>query len=308
MQSDSSSDTDPSLYILNENNKWITEKYIINLLAKYGVKIKVNDIDLFRRATIHTSYLQQNVEEYKKSTHKRSNSDLEPISDPDTAIPLQERSYERLEFLGDAVLHLILADYIWTRYENEFEGFMTRLRTKIENSDTLAELANAIGLNEYILISRFMDMNDARNKNQHIQEDMFEAFLGALYKNSGYEVCRDFFYNLMEEKVDFAEILHTETNFKDLLLQYFHKMRWADPIYGSVDVSGPEHAKVFYMYVKWKKTVRDDGQIVGYGHGSSKRKGEQEAARQALIHFGEIRDVTDSDSDTCETLPDDDIH
>jgi dsRNA-specific ribonuclease len=187
---------DPVLFILNEKNKKITKKYIEGMLKKYGINLKVNNLKYFQRAMVHTSYqirdLTQNLKTNKNG--KNRTSEFDPIKNPDDAIPLQDESYERLEFLGDSVLHLILAHYLWHRYANtEAEGFMTRLRTKIENGETLADLCKAINLNQYIFLSRFIEKNGGRENNFHILEDAFEAFMAALYLEAGFNVCKDFF-------------------------------------------------------------------------------------------------------------------
>ncbi len=299
----SSDDINTELYILNEKNTLITSDYIESILAKYGVKHKVKDIEVYRMAMVHKSYLLKDEEYWKTQRSKNTNVDLDPIEDPSLAIPLQNNSYERLEFLGDSVIHNILAEYFYKRYENENEGFMTRIRTKIENGDTLAHLCKTICLDKYILLSRYIEKNNGRENNKSILEDAFEAFIGALKLDGCQEYCDKFLIKLIEDEIDLAQILHMENNFKDLLLQYFHQRKWQDPQYDVFDISGPDNKKNFTMYVKMKKTARDDGNIVGMGVGQSKKKGEQEAAKQALIYFGEIKD-DDSDSDTFIELED----
>ena len=292
---------DTSLYILNEKNVLITKNYINDILKRYGVNHNVKNVATFQRAMIHTSYLIRDEEYWKTHRSKNTNKDLEPIDDPSKAeIQLQTESYERLEFLGDSVIHLILAEYFFKRYENQAEGFMTRLRTKIENGDTLAYLTKSIGLDKYIVLSRYIEVNEGRSNNASILEDAFEAFMGALFLDGGFEPCKSFMTKLMEDKIDFAQLLHKETNFKDMLLQYFHQRGWLDPKYGQLDVSGPDHKKIFTMYVKRKKTQTDDGDIVGMGMGTSKKKGEQKAAFEALKFYQVIKNDDDEDSDTCE--------
>lgn len=296
----------PILYILNENNKWINKKYIDSILEKYNVGYKIKSIEQFKKAMVHTSYIEKSPEEWLANKSKKNNLiELEPIDDPKKAIPLQQRSYERLEFLGDSVLHCIIANYIFHRYTTQDEGFMTKLRTKIENGDTLSLLSQKIGLDQYILVSRYIDKMGGRENNTHILEDVFEAFIGALYIDGGFDVCNRFVVNMMEEEVDFANIIQNENNFKDTLLQYCHKMRWRDPAYGHLDVSGPENNRMFTMYVKIRKDHHDDGEIAGTGVSSSKKKGEQEAARQALIKFGVIQNETESDEEVVELDSDD---
>ena len=208
---------DPSLFILNEANILITTKYVENLLKKYGgIKHKIKNVVNFQKAVTHTSYLLKDESYYKGRTSKsKTKVLLEPIDDPSKAIPLQEKSYERLEFLGDCVIHLILGKYLYIRYENQDEGFMTKLRTKIENSDTLAMLSSIIGLSKYILLSKYIEINNGRENNQSILEDSFEAFMGALCLAAGYDICHKFMISLLEKEVDFAQLLLEETNFKD---------------------------------------------------------------------------------------------
>jgi hypothetical protein len=112
-------------------------------------------------------------------------------------------------------------------------------------------------------------------------EDIFEAFICALYTDAGFNICRDFIINLIQDEIDFASILHNETNYKDILLRYFHKQQWASPTYETIQYTGPEHKKNFKMCVKDNK-----GNIIGIGNGSCKKTGEQFAAKQALLKFG----------------------
>lgn len=302
MSSDDS--TDLNNYILNEKNVEITSEYIEKILRKYGVKYKVKSMDNFRLAMVHTSYLLRDKEYWQAHRSRNTNNDLEPIEDASLAIPLKNKSYERIEFLGDAVLHLILADYIYDRYDQN-EGFMTKLRTKVEKGTTLAFFSKVIGLNKYILLSRYIEKNNGRENNKSILEDTFEAFIGALHKDAGYDVCKKFIVKLLEDEVDFASMLYTEDNYKDILLKFCHQQnpKWEDPEYGEMDKSGPDHNKTYTTYVMIKKKPTDNGQIRGVGHGVSKKKGQQEAARQALIYYGVILEDV-SNTETIECLSD----
>jgi len=302
-----SGSVDTNLYILNEHNIEITSDYIENILKKYGVIHKINNLYNFKLATTHTSYILRDEEYWKLHRSKNTNKELEPIEDPSMAIPLQTESYERIEYLGDAVLHLILADYIYDRYD-QGEGFMTKLRTKIEKGTTLTHFAKVIGLNKYILLSRYIEKNNGRENNKKILEDVFEAFLGALHIDGGYDICKKFIVKLIEDEVDFATLLHTEDNYKDMLLQFCHKQnpRWEDPQYGEIDESGPDHNKVYTTFVRIKKRPTDVGEVRGYGKGVSKKKGQQEAAREALIYYGDIMIGDNTDTETIEYLSESD--
>ena len=226
-------------YILNEKNKPITAEFIEGTVARYGPKIKVKRLELFQEAMIHISYLIRDEKFYstnKTKPYQIQSNDIEPLDDLSKAMPLQKVSGDELEYLGDSVDHDIIAEYIFTRYRGNGEGFMTKLRTKIENSDSLYVLAKIIGLNEYVVISRYVEKNGGRETNKNILEDAFEAFMGALRLDAGFEVCRQFLMTLIEREMDMAQLLYTETNFKERLLQYFHLRKWMDPKYDCMDV------------------------------------------------------------------------
>ena len=303
------------LYVLNDNNKLIRQEDIEKLLLKYDVKYKVKDINLFRMALVHESYIKRDFKNDKsirlaltkdkpievpdKNNKQIFITMIQPNLNPDiTPLPkdkikktleLETQSYERLEFLGDSVIRLILTDYLYERYQDQFEGFLTRLRTKLENGETMAEITKKIGLNKFMIIGRYYEQQNARLENQHILEDLLEAFIGALYKDSDLDTCRNFFINLVEKEIDIAQLLYIETNHKDTLLQYHHKMGWTDPEYNLVEQIGTEK-RIFKMCVK-----DNDGNNIGFGCGSSKKKGEQEAAKNALIKYGVINENDSED-------------
>lgn len=300
-----------SHYIINENNKKITKKIIENILNNYDVKYKVQNIDIFQLAMIHTSYLKDDIKNNKTlrliltkdknptannnivSNENRHlitlNKDIVKI-DPakiSKSFKLQDKSYERLELLGDSVIRLILTEYLLTRFEDKNEGFLTRLRTKMENGEILAMLSRKIKLNEYAIIARFYELQNSRQENIHILEDVMEAFMGALHMEAGYSVCKIFFVNLIQKEIDITELLGAETNYKDVLLQYHHVQKWCDPEYGMVEQFGTEK-KMFKMFVNG-----NNNNIAGFGIGTSKKKGEQDAAKNALISYGAIKEHND---------------
>lgn len=296
-------------YILNENNKYITKEYIEETLKKFNVNIKVKKLHIFQEAMHHLSYLVRDEKFYsnnKTKPYQIQSNDIEPLEDCTRAIPLQSKSYERLEYLGDAIIHAILAEYLFNRYSQADEGFMSKLRTKIENGDTLSNLSKKIGLGEYVIISRYVEANGGRETNNNLLEDAFEAFTGALYLEAGYEACRTFMVTLIEKEIDIAQLLYQETNFKEKLLHYFHLRKWLDPIYGTLDVSGPENKKMYTMWVKCRKHPQDEGEIVGIGVSTSKKAGEQNAAKQSLIHFGLYSERDESDGEVEELSESDD--
>ena len=294
-------------FILNERNVAISKKFIQDKLKEYGIKHRVSNLEHFQMAVTHRSYMirdpnyiAENIENYQYM----KDGEVDQCPNPDKAVPLQKGTYERLEFLGDAVIHAVLAEYLYDRYPNEYEGFMTRLRTKIENGVQLAKLCQQMGLDRYVLISRQVEMKGGRTKNIHILEDAFEAFVAALFldSNRDFDLSKDFIVNFIEKEIDFANLLHVETNYKDSLLRYHHKMKWKDPIYTTLETSGPDHEKCFTMFVKDQR-----GKMFAIGKGNSKKAGEQDAAKQALIKYGELDDDNSNDTDSELSNSDSDI-
>ena len=246
----------------------------------------------------HVSYMKRDLKNDRLAKLVKEKN-LEPKPTNLEAIPLQNESYERLEFLGDSVIHLILAEYLYDRYSDEQEGFMTKLRTKIENGQVLSNFSKILGLHNYVLIARNIEQIGGREKNLNILEDAFEAFIGSLFLESTFETCRKLVVTLMETAIDMSSLIHVETNFKDMLLQHYHKMRWPDPEYSNIHTVENNNKKIFQMIVKGF-TQNSEGTrewvTVGEGAGSSKKKGEQEAAKDALVRFGVIRENEDDEA------------
>lgn len=149
-------------YILNEKNRVITKDYIKNVLYNYGIDYTPKDMKLFEIAMTHPSYIYKDWTDLKNfkmifmSINVVGGDMLVPISKEQVnmAVPLGMISYERLEFLGDSILRLIISDYLFIRYEEMQEGELTKLRSQLENGSSLAEMTRKIGLNKYVLISR----------------------------------------------------------------------------------------------------------------------------------------------------------
>jgi ribonuclease-3 len=296
-------------FILNEDNRYITSNFINDIFKMYGITYKVRDLKLYQVAMTHPSYVKadwSDIKNFKKifmGINVLSDEILNPINEEKISmtIPIQEASYERLEFLGDSILRLILTDYGFVRYPEKQEGDLTKLRSQIENGTSLAEISKILALNKYVIISRNYEYINARNKNQKILCDVFEAFIGAMYLDAceikydeigkipniilldrgyGYKICYEFITTLIEKELDLSYLLENDTNYKDKLLQYFHEKSWGDPSYGLMDTI-VEDVKLGKR--KFKMYVRDkDKNIIGIGVGSSKQKGEKLAAKKAL--------------------------
>ena len=274
-------------HILNEKNIPITEDFINKIFKKYSFGHKVQNLQNFQIAVTHVSYLNKNI--VKDKTAKLI-KDVEPISDEkrDLAMPLQQKDYNTFEYYGDSVIHLVLTQYLYERYPSKDSGFLTKLRTKLEKAETLSYLSKRIGLDRYVVIGRNMEQTNARENDVHLTEDIFEAFIWALFKETDYERCKQFIVNLLEREMDFAELISSDDNYKEKIMQYFHKMKWKDPKYIEKVEDRKTSANCHDQEFVIQLINQEDNTIIGIGTGNTKSKAEQNAAYCALVYLKEI--------------------
>lgn len=274
----------------NENNILIQEQDVISLLSKYQVNLeKIYHIDYFQEAMTHKSYLNKEI-----FSEKIKNKAKKELGNPTNLLELRKNSYERLEYLGDRVIKLIVSMYLFHRYPNQDEGFMTKLQTAIEDKTNLSKMSRDMGLSKYFIISKQIE-NIRGREAEKFNEDIFEAFFGALYLSNGFNPCLELLLNLLESQIDYSEKLYRNKNYKDQLLRYYHSQKWGYPQYYLVGEYGPSHKRNFVMAVKkgeYKDLKIDDENKFnfdisqGFGVGNKKRDAEQSASKMALILLG----------------------
>jgi dsRNA-specific ribonuclease len=280
-------DGDFKNHILNEKNIPITENFINKIFKKYSFSHKVQNLQNFQIAMTHVSYLNKSI--VKDKTAKLL-KDVEPISKEKRhlAMPLQQRDYNTFEYYGDSVIHLILTQYLYNRYLTKDSGFLTKLRTKLEKAETLSILSKKIGFDRYVVIGRNMEQNNARENDVHLTEDIFEAFIWALFLETNYEKCKEFMINLIEREIDFAELISSDDNYKEKIMQYFHKMKWKDPKYIEKVEDRKTSANCHNQEFVIQLINQENNTIIGIGTGNTKSKAEQNAAYCALVQLKEI--------------------
>lgn len=276
-------------YILNPKNRLMDSKAIRKILEKYHLDIHnmILDIKIFREAMTHRSYLwHPHMSKKKRSTDKKDDpsgkgSSGEELPDNKKSfriVGLQKHSNERLQFLGDAVIHFIVGEYLFHHFSREDEGFLTRVRCRIENIESLFRLAQKIGLAEYMLVSRNVENLHGRN-NINIIGGGLEAFTGALYLTLGINLTRQFWLEVIRLEIDILELVEQETNYKDIVLQLFHRRRWGRPDYRLLSAEGPDHAKTFTVGLFL------NGKLMGKGSASSKKRAEQLASKVMIEKY-----------------------
>lgn len=252
--------------------------------------VHFHNINLYRNAFVHRSYCTMKNDDFDKGNQRC----------PPDCLPLQEMSYERLEFLGDAILGMVVAHYLIVRYPDQDEGFMSRMRTKIVNGKMLGHLADLVGFPKFAILSRQIEEVQGR-QNYKTMEDIFEAFIGAVYMDfqtdadevqgamvaapfmgAGFYVAQTWIISILERFLDFSDLIQSKTNYKDMLVRFMQQHSSDAPRFFEVSVIMQRGQKVFKYCVKDKK-----GAILGTATGNSKKDAENNAALAALEYFGQ---------------------
>lgn len=183
--------------------------------------------------------------------------------------------YQRLEFLGDAVLGLLLAEMLYERYPDWDEGNLSQLRSRLAGQDVLADRARSLGIGAFVLLGRGEEQTAGREKDS-ILADILEAVIAALYLDGGLVAARTLVAGLFEELVDAPESIVLGRDSKSELQEYLSLHDSSPPEYRLVEESGPPHDRLFGFH------VLVDDQVVGVGQGKSKKIAQQAAAAEAL--------------------------
>jgi ribonuclease-3 len=213
-------------------------------------KITFKDKDLLQQAFIHRSYINENPS--AKLSHN-----------------------ERLEFLGDAVLELVVTDFLYKKYPSYTEGELTALRSALVNAIIISGVATKIGMNDYLLLSRG-EHKDKGKARQYILANTYEAYIGALYLDQGIDAVEKFIKNTLLPKTD--EIVNKKLwrDSKSLVQERAQEFVNFTPAYKVLNEKGPDHDKNFTVGIYFGK------ELIAEGKGKSKQEAEQKAAENAL--------------------------
>ena len=184
---------------------------------------------------------------------------------------------ERLEFLGDSVLGVLISEYLYTYFPSGTEGQLSHLRAHLVESAMCAFFLQKLNIAEYILLGRGEKMNDGRGK-ESIQADLFEALLAAIYLDGGLDEVKRFFWAHFKEEIE-SSLKEPLRNWKAELQDYSQKKHQKPPDYKVIKEYGPDHNKKFEVAVYLEEVE------MGKGSGSSKKEAEQLAAQEALMNL-----------------------
>jgi ribonuclease-3 len=214
------------------------------------IKVSFTDTAYLRTAITHRSYLN----EHREATWEHN---------------------ERLEFLGDAVLELVVTDFLFAKYPEKPEGELTAVRAALVNTVSLADASTKLGVNDYLLMSKG-EAKDVGRARQYILANAFEACIGAIYMDQGYNAARDFIAERLfprtEEIVRKRLWQDAKSRFQELAQEHAS----VTPTYETVGQSGPDHDRVFTVGVFLRK------EKIAEGTGRSKQEAEQQAAERAV--------------------------
>jgi ribonuclease-3 len=196
---------------------------------------------------------------------------------------------ERLEFLGDAVLGLVVAEALFRSHPDWKEGELTRVRSQLVSRQRMGEVAAAIGLGNYLRLSRSEDKSGLRGK-ANVLSNTMEAVMGAMFLDGGLEAVRVFTHrHVMGETAEqLAQELRSGAalgNYKSALQEHLQAARAGSPVYRVRSESGPDHCKRFLVEVRLRTDAAEPGKPLARGVGGTKKHAEQDAARRALVRL-----------------------
>jgi ribonuclease-3 len=205
---------------------------------------------------------------------------------------------ERLEFLGDAVLGLVVAESMFLLHPQWREGELTRVRSQLVSRQRMAEVAESIDLGRHLRLSKGEDRSGLRRKSTVLSNAM-EAVIGAMFLDGGLEPVRGFVRShvLGETAEQLARDLHSGAalgNYKSALQEHLQAAHAGTPVYKVKSESGPDHRKRFLVEVRLKPAEGEPGAPLARGLGSTKKHAEQDAARRALARLTRLREAEDA--------------
>lgn len=225
-------------------------------ILEENLQYKFNNIELLRQALTHSSYANENKMKIAESN-------------------------ERLEFLGDSILNLIVSQYLYKKYPNYPEGELTKIRASVVCESSLAFAARKIDLGSYLLLGKGEEATGGRER-ESILADACEALAGAIYIDSDYKTTNELFLWNFEEDIVYAVAKgDLFIDYKTELQERFQKKSKSKIEYRVEKEVGPDHNKIFYINV----LVND--KVIGTGNGRNKKEAEQMAAKEGLFLMGE---------------------
>ena len=241
----------------NSLNTKITKEEVEGILSSYGISYPIRNVELYQRAFIHRSYT-------KRSDTENQLHRIRMAEQPADCLPLSSKSNERLEFLGDGILELIVKFYLYRRFPKEPEGFMTEKKIAIVKNESIGKIAMEMGLQKWLILSKHAEEKKIRGNLKKLG-CLFEAFLGAVFLDfnsnnninnittipsaSGFEIARMFLENILEQHIDWTVLLCNDDNYKNILQVKIQREFKVTPTYLEIGKSNPETGFCMGVYL-----------------------------------------------------------
>ena len=248
---------DEYTHIYNDKNKEITLSDVQCILRSYGIQASPNNIELYKRAFVHSSYVKSNVHVSKSANCEHH------------GVKLKSKSNERLEFIGDGVLELIIKYYLYRRFPKEEEGFMTEKKIALVKNESIGKMVYDMGLNKWYILSKNAEEKKTRTNLKKLG-CLFESFLGALFLDfnkinihdtdkwfddvfvtgPGFQMAQIFVESIFEKHVDWIALLQNDDNYKNILQVKLQKSFKVTPVYLEITKQDDEtgyHMGVFLL-------------------------------------------------------------
>lgn len=236
---------------------------IFNVLFFFSPK---SDRKLIKSIKALVGVTPGNIELYKLATQHRSIAKQNNIG--------FRESNERLEYLGDAILGSVVAEYLFKKYPLKDEGFLTEIRSRIVNRDVLNLVAKNMGIKDIV---EYTNNRKSRQAYKSIYGDTLEAMIGAVYLDKGYLATRKFIIKkLLRQQYDLEKIIQVNPNYKSKIIEWAHRQN-KDVKFEITEVKGSSHNREFMA------ELQVEGSPVSQGHGFSKKKAEQDAAQKSCV-------------------------
>jgi ribonuclease-3 len=237
----------------NSNNVEITLNEVQSILTKYGIPPTVHNLNLYKRAFVHKSYTKRpNIENMQQN--------ITIVERPSDCMELKTKSNERLEFLGDGILELVVKYYLYRRFPKENEGFMTEKKIAIVKNEAIGKIALEMHLNKWLILSRHAEEKKIRTNLKKLG-CLFESFLGALFLDfnkivvkdeenwfqtmfvtgPGFQMAQKFVENILEKHIDWIALIQNDDNYKNILQVKIQKEFKVTPHYLETGEPDPEN-------------------------------------------------------------------
>jgi len=272
----------------NNKNKLVTKNDVQNILKKYGIFQNIKNLEIYQEAFTHESYSQPHIEKVMERDNLKLADHLDGV------VVLQPRSYERLEYLGDAVIETIISKYLFERYPEQDESFLSRMRVCLVKGSSLAHISRIVGLNKSLILSRTMEEKENGRLKENILEDIFEAFIGAIFEDfnssssAGYQFAEKFLINVIEDertKINLVDFILNDGNYKNKLVDYYRRIFRTGISFKTKKIEEENCKKIYYVEV-----YRNDNQeLISSGKGVDNKQGQHDAAKNGLINHNILK-------------------